>query len=274
MTGRAIRVLGAAALLLHPATPAFAQGTNLVANPLLARDLPPPGWLATHREQWVAQHPIYRATCESAEVVKEIRFLNRLIAYDEYMLSLATTPDPDNPSAKEVAQVARQSTELLRRDVLVGDALVAQLQLLPPCDTGTPTQPVAASAMPPTLPTARDEAAPAPAPSPHAAPAEAKATPPPATSPGVISAAPPPPDRLVIRFDDRVAALTPSGIHAFNQAVAAARAGKPVRLAIDGCETGADFARGSPCARRLYSLENRLEEAGVKNPERLFDSAR
>ena len=77
----------------------------------------------------------------------------------------------------------------------------------------------------------------------------------------------------MIRFDDRVAALTPSGVRAFNQAVAAAKSGKPVRLAIDGCEAGADFSSGAPCARRLYSLKNRLEEAGIKNPERLFGAA-
>jgi len=241
------------------AAPARPRAQNLVANPVLARDLPPPGWIGDHREAWIKQHPVYASTCETNEVTKEVRFLNRTIAYDEYLLSLTNQPDASNPAAGTLAQTARASMGSLRHDVVVIDALVAQLQLLPPCG-GSPAPPVTTATaivpepMPPAQKTSAQNAATAPSPAPVAPPATGSAkaaetasakpaTPPPAPA----AVAPPPPaapalettqtaaapaaptdsDRLVIRFDDKVAALTPSGIRAFNKAVAAAKSGSP-----------------------------------------------
>jgi hypothetical protein len=107
---------------------------------------------------------------------------------------------------------------------------------------------------------------------------EAKAAPEPAPATAertAAAAAPPPPDedRLVIRFDDRLAALTPSSIRAFTEAVADVKSGKPVQLAIEGCDANADFSSGAPCARRLRSIEHRLKQAGVQDPKRLFAPA-
>jgi hypothetical protein len=238
--------------------PTLAQSSNLVANPIYGRELPLPGWLANHRDEWVRQHAEFQATCGTGDVVKEIRFLNKLIAYDEYLLSMPNAVGSDNSAAPPV----------LRRDIGIADALIAHLQQLPPCDADKPVAASATSSMP--APPAISNAVPEPAP----LPTEAKAAPEPtpATAPPAAPAAPPPSDtdRLVIRFDDKVAALTPSGARAFNKAVAAANSGKPVRLAIEGCGASADFSSGSPCARWLYSLENRLGDAGVKNPRRLF----
>lgn len=241
--GGVVAGLGAALLWLYGAgaPAALAQSPNLVVNPMFARELPLPGWIANHREEWIRQHAAYQATCETADVVDEIRFLNRLIYCDEYMLSLVDNPDPSNPAAPQLAADARRTKPTLRREIGMVDALIAQLRRLPACDDGKPAVPAAA----PTSP---------------APPAPGAASLPAGT------------ERLVIRFDHRVAALTPSGVRAFNAAVAAARAGKTVRLAIDGCDAGADFSSGSPCARWLYSLQNRLAEAGVKNPRRLFDA--
>jgi len=78
----------------------------------------------------------------------------------------------------------------------------------------------------------------------------------------------------VIRFDNRVAALTPSGIRAFDQAVSAARSGRQIQIAVEGCEAKADFANGSPCARRLLSLKQMLAENGVRDPKRLLADIR
>jgi hypothetical protein len=113
-----------------------------------------------------------------------------------------------------------------------------------------PAEPAAAAATTPPAPVAPPSPAPAP--------------------PQTAAASSTESDRLVIRFDDKVAALTPSGIRAFNEAVAAAKSGKSVQLTIEGCDANADFSRGSACAKRLYSLENRLAETGIKNPKRLF----
>jgi hypothetical protein len=280
-------VAAVAALELAGAARPHAQ--NLVTNPALARDLPPPGWIGDHREAWMKQHPVYASTCETNEVTREIRFLNRTLAYDEYLLSLTNQPDSGNPAAPNLAQAARASMGTLRHDIGVIDALVAQLQLLPPCN-GSPAPPAtkAAAIAPEPTPPAQTSAQSGTEPLPQAAaepattasaktaepappePAAAAASTPPAQTAAAPPASPAASDRLVIRFDDKVAALTPSGIRAFNEAVAGAKSGRPVQLAIEGCDASADFSRGSACARRLYSLENRLESAGVKNPRRLF----
>jgi hypothetical protein len=277
---------------LELAVPARPHAQNLVANPVLARDLPPPGWIGDHRDTWIKQHAVYASTCETNEVTKEIRFLNRTLAYDEYLLSLTNQPDTGNPAAGGLAQVARASMGTLRHDVVVIDALVAQLQLLPPCE-GSPAPPatkavaIGPEAIPPAQKASAQSTAPAqPRPAPEPVAVSAKAVEPaPAKPVAVVAATPsapvaapvtPPPvapapettqtaaatappladsDRLVIRFDDKVAALTPSGIRAFSQAITAAKSGKPVQLAIEGCDANADFSSGTPCARRLYSLE-------------------
>jgi hypothetical protein len=222
----AVAVAGAAAV--QPA----ARGGELVANPVFTHQLPPPGWIGDHRPDWLAQHQVYQSRCRSPEVTGEIRYLNRVIGRDEYLLSLTTTPDPANRAAEHEAKLARQDLPTLRRDVAAADALVAQLEALPPCGAAA--------------------AAPQP-PAPEAPP------PPPAATP----------ERFTVRFDDRVAALTPASIAAFNRAIAAARAGQKVQIVIDGCEA-ADFSTNSVCTRRRYSLENRLADAGVKDPPSLF----
>jgi hypothetical protein len=81
-------------------------------------------------------------------------------------------------------------------------------------------------------------------------------------------------DRIVIRFDNRVAALTPSGIRAFDGAVNALRAGKTVQIAIEGCEPGADFTNGSPCARRLATLKQMLADNGIRDAKKLLAESR
>jgi hypothetical protein len=267
-------LLVAAVAAMELGAPARPRAQNLVANPVLARDLPPPGWIGDHRDAWVKQHPVYASTCETNEASKEIRFLNRTVAYDEYLLSLTNQSDAGNPAATNLAQVARASIGTLRHDIVVIDGLVAQLRLLPPCD-GSPAPPatnavaVGSAAIQPAQNTSVQSAT-APTPSAAAEPAatlSAKAAEPePAAEPDTPAAS----DRLIIRFDDRLAALTPSSIRALNKAITAAKSGKPVQLTIEGCDANADFSSGAPCAKRLYSIENRLEEAGVKNPKRLF----
>jgi hypothetical protein len=255
-----------AALAWICAVGALAQNSTLVVNPVFARDMPVPGWIGDHRDAWVGEHPVYRASCETAEVIKEIRFLNRVIAYDEYLLSLAVSSDADNPTTERLASVAKQSAGNLRRDITTADALVAQLRLLPSCDDVKAVGVPPAQAMQATTgaaPPARSSAEPAPPLQTVVSPA-----PPLAKAAPDVALEPAPSDRVVIRFDNRVAALTPSGIRAFDQAVTALRTGKRVQLAIDGCEPGADFANGSSCARRLATLKQMLVDNGVRDVKR------
>lgn len=48
----------AAMVAIELAAPARSRAQNLVANPALARDLPPAGWIGDHRDTWVKQHPV------------------------------------------------------------------------------------------------------------------------------------------------------------------------------------------------------------------------
>jgi hypothetical protein len=74
-----------------------------------------------------------------------------------------------------------------------------------------------------------------------------------------------PPERIVVRFSKHAVFLTPEGRQAFDEAVAELLANKPVQVAIDGCDAGADFAEGSLCARRQASLQRMLEAKGLFN---------
>ena len=285
------------------ASPA-ALAQNLVANPALVRDLPPPGWLADRRAEWTAHHPVYQATCRTPDVASETEFLNRIVGRDEMLLNLAGHPPEGNSAVAREAQLANRDMGTLRNDIVVADGLVAQLQALPACGAAAAAAPAAPATPAPAAATPSSEAATTPAPAP--APQPAVATPPPSASPPPAPptpaaaapaaapapepavATPPPPaaapaaakppasdgaGTVTLRFDDKLAALTPLSVRAFAQAVEAVRAGKPVRLAIDGCAAGADFAMGSACGERLRSLETMLKDNGVRNPKRLFPDA-
>lgn len=223
---------------------------NLMANPALVRDLPPPGWLADRHADWVAGHPVYHSTCRTADVAEEIEFLNRVVGRDENLLVLAGNPPSDNSPLAREAQLAHQEIGMLRNDIAATDGLVAQLQALPACPPAAAATPAKEAAAPAGTPLMPGNEPPLPA-----APAEAAA------------------QTVTLRYDDRVVALTPLSVRAFNQAVEAIHAGKPVRVAIEGCGSGADFSVGASCGERLRSLETLLEKNGIRNPKRLFASA-
>lgn len=292
----------AAPFVLAP-FPAPALAQNLVANPALVRDLPPPGWLADRHADWVAQHPVYQTACQTPDVSREIAFLNRIVGRDEDLLVLAGNPPEGNSSLAREAKLASQEMDMLRNDIAAVDGLVAQLQALPACaPAAEPTQAAAAptaaaatsiatppSAAPaPQPPAASPPVAPVPptppVPAAAAAPApDAAVAPPPVPPatppiPAATAAAPPSPSpdaaqAVTLRFDDKIVALTPRSIRAFDKAVETIRAGKPVRLAIEGCDTGADFSKGAVCGERLRSLEALLKDNGVRDPKRLLSDA-
>jgi hypothetical protein len=56
--------------------------------------------------------------------------------------------------------------------------------------------------------------------------------------------------------------------------VDAIRAGKTVELTIDGCDHGADFAAGTPCARRRASLKALFAEVGIHDTQQLLAGLR
>ncbi len=247
----ALALAASLALVHFPAAP-LAQ--NLVANPDLVRDLPPPGWLADRRVDWIAHHPVYQSTCRTPDVAEEIEFLNRVVGRDENLLVLAGNPPQDNSPLAREAKLAQQEMDMLRNDIAAADGLAAQLQALPACS------PVPAAAA------ARSTAA-------AAAPATAPETSTATSPPTAAAAARPAPDSaqtVTLRFDDKVFGLTPLSIRAFNKAVDAIHDGTDVRLAIDGCDASADFSKDSPCAKRLASVKKLLAEQDITNWKRVL----
>jgi hypothetical protein len=265
---RAIVIFSAIALVpLSSAPQARADapapgGDNLAVNPKLARPLPPPGWIAEHRRAWVKQHEVYKSTCQNPEVTDEIHFLNRLVGFDGYLLNvtqsyLQTAADENGAAAVQHVNLATSNIGALRKDIKAADDLASHLQALPPCRPAE--APVAIPAAAATHP---DPVTPA---APDANPAE-----PPARKVAAVAPAPGSPQRVAIRFDNHIPALTPTGIRTFDAAIDAIHAGKKLQLAIEGCEDGADYSSGSLCERRLQALTELLAENGVHDPRRLF----
>ncbi len=229
------------------AAPAPAQ--NLVANPALLRDLPPPGWLADRRADWIARHPVYQSACQTPDVAGEIEFLNRIVGRDENLLVLAGNPPQGNSALAREAKLASQEMDMLRNDIAATDGLVAQLQGLPPCSPATESTTAAAP--------------------PAAAPETSTAKPPP-TAPAAAKPTPDAAQTVTLRFDDQVFGLTPLSIRAFKKAVEAIHHGTNVRLAIEGCDASADFSKDLPCAKRLASVKRLLAEKGITDPKRVL----
>lgn len=76
--------------------------------------------------------------------------------------------------------------------------------------------------------------------------------------------------RFTLHYDEANAALTPSSVGALHEALDAIEAGQDVRIAIAGCETDADYAGGSPCARHALRLKHLLARYGVQHPAQLL----
>ncbi|HEV2186072.1 MAG TPA: outer membrane beta-barrel protein, partial [Stellaceae bacterium] len=70
--------------------------------------------------------------------------------------------------------------------------------------------------------------------------------------------------RFTLRYDEAKAALTPASVRALHDALDAVEAGQDVRIAIAGCEVGADYSDGSPCARHALRLKQLLARHGVE----------
>jgi hypothetical protein len=266
--GRSLRPAFAAAVLCVVQTAfmptalsgdAVQAGLNLEVNPKLVRAIPPPGWIADHRDTWPEEHAAYQETCRSAAVVGEIHYMNRIIGYDEYLANL-TESHLGESVVKEVTGVKNGalSTEIavkggelstktlasLGNDIAAADSLVARLQALPPCESETTvasavpaaTQPVPAVRM---TSSARLQI-PGSIPATSAAPAISVV---PASKAAQAIAEPSAPSPPASEATPQVAALSPAAPLAASaplatdpQAASAAEAGSPDRLVIQFVE--------------------------------------
>jgi hypothetical protein len=81
-----------------------------------------------------------------------------------------------------------------------------------------------------------------------------------------VSSGPQAAHRFTLRYDEANAVLTRSSVRALHDALDAIEAGQSVRIAVEGCETGADYSDGSPCAHHALRLRHLLARHGVENP--------
>jgi hypothetical protein len=160
---------------------------------------------------------------------------------------------------RQIARAAVDEKDQKLRDLLARHGLRIE---------GNPApSPVAASA--PSPAPGGQETSPAPAASPPEPQSVAPADPPAAAKVAAPSAPEASPvQHFTIRFDDRLAALTPPSIQTLDAAVTAAGGGAAVTIDIDGCPAMADSS--SLCARRVSSLVQLLAQRGVANPKRLL----
>jgi hypothetical protein len=193
----ATAVAATAALVLLSGKPGCgADLSQQGLTPAAFSRIPPPGWLGEYRKAWVAEHSVYQSRCRTFEVGDELHLLNRLIAYDEYLLHMIGDGSGGDPETPQQLKSAKAMTERLRADLDAADDFVALLEILPTCaDTAkTPEPPLpivtttAGAETPPASPSSLDTVDLSPASS-----------------------------HLVIGFDERIPALTPSGIRAFGR---------------------------------------------------------
>jgi hypothetical protein len=183
-------------------------------------------------------------------------------------------------------------------------AIASAVPLLqPPAPTAAPPAPAAATPQPqPTPDTATAAPTPSvqPSPSKTAAPAGAAPAPePPQPAAAAPTAAPEPPQSsaaaadappvpaprqplsipredgvFVVRFDSKPLGLTPWGIRSLDAALAAADAGRNVRIAIEGCEDRGGAPEGVDCAGLTRRLKRILADRGVDDPDKLLANPR
>ena len=140
-------------------------------------------------------------------------------------------------------------------------------------------QPQLTVGLPPLIKTpAGEPTTPAAAPSPATAPAAETASsvpmPPASETPVTKPVAAPQDDVFRVRFDSKVPGLTPTGIRALDAALRAVDAGRKVRIAIEGCESGEGAANGVDCAALTRCLKRILTTSGVDHPGALIASPR
>jgi hypothetical protein len=274
--------------------PAFAEEStsHLSRGAVLAPGLAPPGWIADHLASWIYEHPAYAASCRTDEVVVQLEYLEKLVDRDQDLrdtvrAQLLHAVVDGNSSAKRHTDVAVDALTPLDSDITAIDRLLVKLTALPACSSPAatpdtqaavsppaidpPQPPVVTAAPAPKVSAAADSAALAPQVS-AAADIAARAPQAPATK--KPAAAPLEGDVVVVRFDSTMRGLTPLSVRKLDTAVAAARDGHKISIAIDGCETRDAAPEGVDCAERSRRLKRMLVDRDVKHPGDLIAEPR
>jgi hypothetical protein len=227
------------------------ESSHLVSGSLFAPGLIPPGWIADHRQDYTNDRDAYAASCRTGAVVEELKALSKQVDHAEDLRHTARAQllyavVGGESTAKRLTDIATNALGPLDNDITTIDGLLVRLSRLPDCDNAT-TNP----AKQPSQTAAASLATPSPEPPPAIAASEpaVAASPMPASAKSDDSAPPSPDsDVFVVRFDSKVAGLTPSSIRTLK----ALGKGHKVQIAIEGCEAG-DSAPRVPIASRAHA---------------------
>jgi hypothetical protein len=266
--------VGLLAALVAPVA-AEESASHLTLGAILTPSLVPPGWIAEHLASWIYEHPAYAASCRTDEVAAQLQYLEKLVDRDQELrdtvrAQLLHAVVDGNSTAKRHTDIAVDALAPLDNDITTIDRLLVKLIALPACSSAMTTPNAEAAGSPP----ATDPPQPPPA-APDAVAATVQA---PAAEQALTAKAPvtsPSEDEVVVvRFDSTMRGLTPSSIHKLDTAVAAARGGRKVSIAIEGCETREAAPVGVDCAERARRLKRMLVDRDVKHPGDLIAEPR
>jgi hypothetical protein len=212
-------------------------------------------------------------------VVVQLEYLEKLVERDQDLrdtvrAQLLHAVVDGNSSAKRHTDVAVDALTPLDNDITTIDRLLVKLTALPACSS-------AAAAPDMQRPRASPPAIDPPQPPAVAAPPDARFGPhrKRQRAEQALTRKNPPPqppedDVVVVRFDSSMRGLTPLSVRRLDTAVAAARDGHKVRIAIDGCETRDAAPDGVDCAERARRLKRMLVDRDVKHPGDLIAEPR
>lgn len=275
-------VAEAVGLLVALVLPAFAEEptSHLSRGAVLAPGLAPPGWVADHLASWVYEHPAYAASCRTDEVVVQLEYLEKLVERDQDLrdtvrAQLLHAVVDGNSSAKRHTDVAVDALTPLDSDITAIDRLLVKLTALPACSSAAAAPDMQAAAVsPPAIDPPQPPAVVTAVPAPQAPTVDTMTPILPAPSVEKPVAAAPGGDVVVVRFDSSMRGLTPLSVRRLDTAVAAARDGHKVKIAIDGCETRDAAPDGVDCAERSRRLKRMLVDRDVKHPGDLIAEPR
>jgi hypothetical protein len=264
-------------LLASMASAMAEESSHLVSGSLFAPGLISPGWIADHRQDYTNDRGAYAASCRTGAVVEELKALSQQVDHEEDLRHTARDQllyavVGGESTAKRLTDIAVNALGPLDNDITTIDGLLVRLSRLPDCDNAT-ASPAPASKPPKQPPSQITAASLAAAPSPDPPPPLTASEPAVAASSAPASAksddsAPPSPDSnvFVVRFDSKVAGLTPTSIRTLNAALKALGEGHKVQIAIDGCEAGDSAPEDANCVERTRRLKRILSDDGLSQP--------
>ena len=267
-------------LLASMASATAEESSHLVSGSLLAPGLIPPGWIADHLQDYTNNRGAYGASCRTDAVVAELQALSKQVDHEEDLRHTARgqlqyAVVGGESTAKRRTDIAINALGPLDKDIATIDGLLVRLSSLPDCDNAT-ASPVPASnplKEPPSQTVAASPAAPSPEPPPPVTPAEpavpALPTRPLANSDNSLSPSSDS-DVFVVRFDAKLAGLTPTSIRTLHAALKALGEGHKVQIAIEGCEANDSAPEDADCLGRTRRLKRILSDDGVSHPADLI----